>query len=66
MPLLLELAPQVVIALGKRAASILAMTGGPIKNLIVWNRAQAATARVKSDRAEAASRIFAALSAYTA
>jgi hypothetical protein len=60
-PLLSELVPRVVIALGKRAATILEMTGQALPNLIVWNRAQAATASVKRERADAAARILAVI-----
>lgn len=57
-PLLDELAPRVVVAMGKRAAAILAMAGPIAGTLIVWNRSQAATPAVRRERAEAAARIM--------
>lgn len=60
-PLLAELVPRVVIAMGKRAGSILELTGEHFQNLIVWNRAQAATPIVRKERSEAAARILAAI-----
>jgi hypothetical protein len=60
-PLLKELAPKIVIAMGKRAAQIVAMTSEIVPELIVWNRAQAATEAVKAERLAAAAQIFAAL-----
>jgi hypothetical protein len=61
-PLLHELAPSVVIALGKRAAEILKMAGLIPGTLIVWNRSQAATSSVKNERAAAAARVMKLLS----
>ena len=58
-PLIEELSPNIVIAMGKKAADILEMSGFSSANVIVWNRAQAATAAVKRERADAAARIFA-------
>ena len=60
-PLLEELNPTLIIAMGKRAAEILELAGPPFADVIVWNRAQAATAAVKRERAQAASRILALL-----
>ena len=65
LPLIEELAPAVVIALGKRAAEILQMGGHRIKNLIVWNRAQAVTAPVLQERRAAAQEIFRRVGART-
>jgi hypothetical protein len=58
LPLIEELAPTVVIAVGKRAADVLRLGGRPTKHLIVWNRAQAATAPVLQERRTAAEQIF--------
>ena len=57
-PLLDELMPRVVVAMGKRAAEILALAGPIAGTLIVWNRSQAATPAVRRERAEAAARIM--------
>jgi hypothetical protein len=57
-PLIDELEPQVVIAMGKRAAGILALGGRSFTNLVVWNRAQAATLPVLKERAAAAANIL--------
>jgi hypothetical protein len=56
-PLLDELTPRVVVAMGKRAAAILAFGPGA-GPLIVWNRSQAATPSVKKERAETAALIM--------
>lgn len=60
-PLIAELQPKIVIALGKKAAEILRTTEGAPPDLIVWNRAQAATAAVIAERAATAAAIFARL-----
>ena len=60
-PLIAELRPKVVIAMGKRAAESLRMTDAAPTDLIIWNRAQAATASVLADRANTAAKIFARL-----
>jgi hypothetical protein len=57
-PLLDELAPAAVIALGKRAAEILALAGPISCQLVVWNRSQAATAAVRLERAAAAALVM--------
>ncbi len=64
-PLLEELNPLLVVAMGKRAARILAMIGPEVPEAIIWNRSQAATASVKLQRAEAARFIFDILSRTT-
>ncbi len=58
LPLIEELAPTVVIAVGKRAADILRMGGRSIQHFVVWNRAQAATPGVLQERRAAAEQIF--------
>lgn len=58
LPLIEELVPTVVIAVGKRAAEILQLGGHRVKHLIVWNRAQAATAPVLQERRVAVQEIF--------
>lgn len=60
-PLIDELNPKVIIALGKRAASILKLGGRDFEDLIVWNRAQAATKEVIADRTATAARILQAI-----
>ena len=57
-PLIEELKPTLLIALGKRAAEILRLAGKTLPPLIVWNRAQVATEAVLRDRANAAAQVF--------
>jgi hypothetical protein len=57
-PLIEELEPRVIIAMGKKAARILAIGGKRFERLIVWNRAQVATASVMSERVVAAAEIL--------
>jgi hypothetical protein len=57
-PVIEELKPKVVIAMGKCAAKILSLGGQDVPDLIVWNRAQAATQAVLRERAETAARIL--------
>ena len=57
-PLVEELEPQVIIAMGKRAAEVLSVGGRTFANLIVWNRAQAATSPVLGARRSAAAQVF--------
>lgn len=56
-PLIAELQPQVVVALGKRVEKILSLGGSPPPDMIVWNRAQAATAAVRLEREQTAAEI---------
>jgi hypothetical protein len=58
-PLIEELQPSVVICLGKRAGSIVRTAGEALPPVIVWNRAQAPTAAVLSERRRTAAEIFA-------
>ena len=58
LPLITELNPKVVIALGKRAGEILRHIPRTLPPLIVWNRARAATARVKQERAASAAAVL--------
>lgn len=58
-PLIDELQPSVTIAVGKRAADVLRAGGKAPKDLLVWNRAQVATAAVREERERAAKEIFA-------
>ncbi len=60
-PLIAELRPSLIIAMGKRVTQILHLVDGELPPLITWNRAQAATAAVLRDRATAAENIFATL-----
>jgi hypothetical protein len=62
-PLIDELKPSVIIAMGKRASYILNMTGFSPSKIVTWNRAQAARAAVLRDRALAATRVFAMVAA---
>jgi hypothetical protein len=57
-PLIEELRPTVVVALGRKSSAILQLTGQRLPRVIVWNRAQAATPTVLRDRADAAREIF--------
>jgi hypothetical protein len=57
MPLLSDLAPRVVVALGKKAAQILDLVPSLSAEVVVWNRARAPTAGVLAERAAAASRL---------
>ncbi len=56
-PLIEELQPQVVVALGKRVEQILCLGGSPPADVIVWNRAQAATSAVLQEREQTAAEI---------
>jgi len=58
LPLIEELQPIVVVALGKRAGEILRMIPKTHFNLVIWNRAQAATPSVMKARAKAAAELF--------
>ena len=58
-PLLEELAPLLIVALGKtRVGPILRMSNFALPRVIVWNRAQAATKSVLRERAEAAQEVL--------
>ena len=61
LPLIAELKPRLVVAMGKRGAEVLRAGGGPLPKVIVWNRAQAATKAVIQERSSAAAKIFEAL-----
>jgi hypothetical protein len=61
LPLINELRPKVVIALGKRASRILESFPAKLPHVITWNRAYAATAAVKKERAVSAASVFKAL-----
>jgi hypothetical protein len=61
IPLIEELKPRLIVAMGKRAAEVLHAAGGVLPKIIVWNRAQAATDSVLRERASAAAKVFAAL-----
>ena len=60
-PLIDELRPSLIIAIGKRSATILSLSGGQLPYVITWNRAQAATQAVLAERAKAAAEVFAIL-----
>ena len=57
-PLIDELKPKVVVALGKKAAEVLSLGRMLDDKVVVWNRAQAATPAVLRDRSEAAMRLL--------
>jgi hypothetical protein len=59
--LIAELNPTLVIALGKRAGQILHCIPRRLPQVIVWNRARAATTAVKQERAACAASVFKAL-----
>jgi hypothetical protein len=61
LPLVIELRPKLVIALGKRAGDILKNAFPNLPSVIVWNRARAATAAVKRPRHACSAKIFKAL-----
>ena len=63
LPLIEELKPNVIVALGKRAATVLSLGDRTFPDLIVWNRAQAATTAVRIERASTAERILAMVAA---
>lgn len=56
-PLIDELQPRIVVAMGKTAAKILALGGGDFPDLIVWNRSQAPMLAVREERAATAEKI---------
>ena len=60
-PFIAELNPRLVVALGKRASQILSCVPRKLPQVIVWNRAQAATPAVKRERAASAAAVFKAL-----
>ena len=55
-PLLAELEPKVVVAVGKKVERILADAGPSSAALVVWNRARALTQSVRQERDEAGTR----------
>lgn len=55
-PVVLELQPKIIVAVGKRAAEILEYAGLMSPSVIVWNRAQALTLQVAAEREAAATR----------
>jgi hypothetical protein len=57
-PFLADLAPIVFIALGKRAAELLALNRLSTSKVVVWNRSQAATPAVIAERRAAAAQLF--------
>jgi hypothetical protein len=60
-PLIAELNATLVIALGKRAGQILRSVPRKLPQVIVWNRARAATPAVKQERAASAAAVLKAL-----
>jgi hypothetical protein len=60
-PLIEELQPKLIIALGKCATKILHLAGQEPPRLITWNCAQAATPAVLEERAKAAAEILTVL-----
>ena len=58
-PLIEEIEPRMIVAMGKRVPSILAMTRLNLPRIIVWNRSQAPTEAVKRERIASAQEIFA-------
>jgi hypothetical protein len=56
-PLLQELQPSVVVAVGKRAAEIIKLTRMALPPVVTWNRAQALTVAVAREREEAAAEL---------
>ena len=62
-PLVAELRPKVVVALGKRAREIIDRAPVSKAHVLTWNRAQAATPAVLQDRQQCAEEIFRTLNA---
>jgi hypothetical protein len=60
-PLIDELQPSLIVAMGKRVTQILQLADKRLPRLVTWNRAQAATKAVLQDRANAALEIFSIL-----
>jgi hypothetical protein len=60
-PLIDELQPRIVVALGKKAARILSLGDRTMTELVVWNRAQAATRAVLEEREATGALILARL-----
>ena len=58
-PLLSELTPRVVVALGKKAAQVLELVQPLDAELVVWNRARAPKPAVVAERAAATARLSA-------
>jgi hypothetical protein len=58
-PLLSELTPRVVVALGKKAAQVLELVQPFHAEFVVWNRARAPTTTVVAERTAAAARLSA-------
>jgi hypothetical protein len=56
-PLIDDLNPGLIMAMGKRVKLILEMTGLSLPRIIVWNRSQAATVSARRDRGNAAREI---------
>jgi len=60
-PLLDELKPRLVVALGKRAGAIVQTIETKPAQVLIWNRAQAATLQVRQERADTARKILTTL-----
>ena len=58
LPLLMELNPTVLIAMGKKSQTIISTVDFPIPSMVTWNRARAATDNVKRQRSESAAEIL--------
>lgn len=57
-PVVAELQPRIIVAVGKRAAEMLELAGLMSPSVVVWNRAQALTPPVMEERKEAASKLL--------
>jgi hypothetical protein len=63
IPLVEELQPRIIIALGKKAATILGYATITMPSTVVWNRAQALTKSVDEERRNATAQFCALLEA---
>ena len=61
IPLIEELKPRIIVAVGKKAGTILGYATNIMPPMVVWNRAQALTESVEKDRQAATARFCALL-----
>jgi hypothetical protein len=61
VPLLKELSPRIIVAVGKRSEKVLRASSSALPEVIVWNRAQALTKAVAVEREAATAQLRSAL-----